>query len=48
MRSLRKIDGLLRAEYLTADFGAGAHGKQYEDLGAAIELFGKEVLPALR
>jgi len=46
--SLRKLDDLLRCDYLVADFGAGAHGEQYEDLKHAITLFGKEVLPAFQ
>ncbi|KRB81451.1 hypothetical protein ASE00_15875 [Sphingomonas sp. Root710] len=35
-------------DYLIVDFGRGAHGEQYEQLRAQIELFGREVMPAFR
>ena len=44
--SLRKLRSVTQCDQLVLDFGAGGHGQQYSDIRDAIELFGKEVIPA--
>ncbi len=43
-----EIQRLTEAEGIVLEFGDGAHGERYRDVKAAIELFGREVLPAFR
>jgi probable F420-dependent oxidoreductase len=46
--ALRQVHGVSGCDYIIADFGDGAHGQQFEDLKSAIQLFGREVMPAFR
>lgn len=46
IRSIQACKDATGCDYMIVDFGRGAHGAQYEQLRAQIELFGREVMPA--
>lgn len=45
LKSCAEVTG---CDSIIVDFGRGAHGEQYDQLRAQIELFGREVMPAFR
>ena len=46
--AIRACADTTACDYMIVDFGRGAHGEQYRQLRAQIELFGREVMPAFR